>query len=75
MSVRAEQEERATLVRSMHSEKTRGLEVWQDHVMLLQWADHRRAEAAVMTQREQRRQKLEVENKERALLHQQRIKK
>lgn len=59
----------------MHCELARGLEAWQDQVMLLQWADHRRAEAAVFTQRELRRQKLEVENKERTLLHQQRIRK
>lgn len=73
--VRAEQEEKAAQVREMHRELSRGLEAWQDQVMLLQWADHQRAEAAVMSQREHRRLKVEVENKERQILHEQRMRK
>ncbi|XP_054266850.1 trichohyalin-like [Macrosteles quadrilineatus] len=73
--MRAEQEERAAIVREMHRELERGLEAWQDQVMLLQWADHQRAEAVVQSQKEDRKMKVEVENKERQILHQQRLKK
>ncbi|XP_054268026.1 trichohyalin-like isoform X2 [Macrosteles quadrilineatus] len=73
--MRAEQEERAAIVREMHRELERGLEAWQDQVMLLQWADHQRAEAVVQSQKDDRKMKVEVENKERQILHQQRLKK
>uniref|UniRef100_A0A1B6MV87 Uncharacterized protein n=1 Tax=Graphocephala atropunctata TaxID=36148 RepID=A0A1B6MV87_9HEMI len=72
--LRAEQEERAAQVGEMHRELNHGLEVWQDQVLLLQWADHQRAEAVVQSQKDHRRLKVEVENKERQLLHEQRMK-
>lgn len=62
-------------VREIHRDLQKGLEQWQDQVMLLQWADSQRAEACVQAQKENRRLKVEVDNKERQLQHSERMKK
>ena len=62
-------------VREIHRDLQKGLEQWQDQVMLLQWADSQRAEACVQAQKENRRLRVEVENKERLLQHSERLKK
>lgn len=72
---RAEHEMKEQLVREIHRDLQKGLEQWQDQVMLLQWADSQRAEACVQAQKENRRLRVEVENKERQLQHSERMKK
>uniref|UniRef100_A0A1B6C1E2 Uncharacterized protein n=1 Tax=Clastoptera arizonana TaxID=38151 RepID=A0A1B6C1E2_9HEMI len=71
----AEQRLKAMQVKEIHRDLEKGLEQWQDQVMLLQWADSQRAEASVQTQIGNRRLRLEIENKERQLLHVQRMQK
>lgn len=72
---RAEHEMREQQVREIHRDLQKGLEQWQDQVLLLQWADSQRAEACVQAQKENRRLKVEVENKERQYQHSERLKK